>query len=59
MPGLFFARLEVDITCNATQNAEEGLQPGHLTLIDSMKTLNPCFLSVEGNRIPRVGNEDE
>lgn len=59
MASLIFARLEVDIKGDTTQNADEGLQPGHLTLIDSMKTLNPWFSSVEGNPIPQVVNEDE
>ena len=40
MLSLFFVRLEVDVTGGATPNAEEGLQPGHLTLTDNMKTLN-------------------
>ena len=35
-----FVRFEVDVTGGATPNAEEGLQPGHLTLTDNMKTLN-------------------
>ena len=55
----FFVRLEVDVTGGATPNAEEELQPGHLTLTDNMKTLNPWFSSVEGNPIPQVVNEDE
>ena len=59
MPSLFFARLDVDITGDAPQNAKKGFQPGHLTPIDSMKTLNPWFSSVEGNPIPQVVNEDE
>ena len=49
MPSLFFVRLEVDVTGGATPNAEEGLQPCHLTLTGNMKALNPWFSSVEGN----------
>ena len=60
MPSLFFfVRLEVDVTGDVTPNAEEELQPGHLTLTGNMKTLNPWFSSVEGNPIPQVVNEDE
>lgn len=55
----FFVRLEVDVTGDVTPNAEEELQPGHLTLTGNMKTLNPWFSSVEGNPIPQVVNEDE
>ena len=55
----FFVRLEVDVTGDVTPNAEEDLQPGHLTLTGNMKTLNPWFSSVEGNPIPQVVNEDE
>ena len=58
MPSLFFVRLQVDVTGDATPNAE-GLQPGHLTLTDNMKTLNSWFSSVEENPIPQVVNEDE
>lgn len=53
------SRLEVDVTGDVTPNAEEELQPGHLTLTGNMKTLNPWFSSVEGNPIPQVVNEDE
>ncbi|XP_067017883.1 uncharacterized protein [Acropora muricata] len=53
------SRLEVDVTGDVTPNAEEELQPGHLTLTGNMKTLNPWFSSVEGNPIPQVVNEDD
>ena len=59
MLSLFFVRLQVDVTGDATPNAEEGLQPGHLNLTVNMKTLNSWFSSVEENPIPQVVNEDE